>query len=100
MSRAPSRLVERIGRGLPARSVRLRLAALYGALFLLCGAALLAITYGLVARATRVSAATTSSPGGAALGPVNHTHLVDLHQLLVQSGIALAIMTVVSALLG
>jgi HAMP domain-containing protein len=53
-----------------------------------------------VRRAGRVSAAATSSPVGAALGPVNHTYLVDPHQLLVQSGIALAIMTVVSALLG
>ena len=34
---------------LPRRTVRLRLTALYGALFLLSGAGLLAITYGLVA---------------------------------------------------
>jgi signal transduction histidine kinase len=35
---------------LPRRTVRLKLTVLYGALFLLCGAALLAVTYFLVAR--------------------------------------------------
>ena len=33
---------------LPGRTARLRLTLLYGGLFLTCGAALLAITYGLV----------------------------------------------------
>jgi signal transduction histidine kinase len=81
--------------------VRLRLTALYGALFLVCGAGLLAITYLLVSRATQISAVATSSPGeGGARGAVTHAHLVDLHQLLVQSGIALAIMAVVSVVLG
>src|SRR5437016_7842082 len=37
---------------LPRRTVRLRLTLLYGALFLASGAALLAITYGLVREAT------------------------------------------------
>ena len=37
---------------IPRRTVRLRLTLVYGALFLLCGAALLAITYVLVAHAT------------------------------------------------
>ena len=47
-------LVERFeGRGLPARSVRLRLTALYGGLFVLCGAGLLVITYLLVSHSTR-----------------------------------------------
>lgn len=100
MSRGSARLVEQIRRGLPVRSVRLRLTVLYGALFLLCGAGLLAVTYLLVSRATGISAVATSSPGGPALGAVKHTHLVDLHQLLVQSGIALTIMTVVSGVLG
>jgi signal transduction histidine kinase len=101
MWRSPARVVERIGRRLPARSVRVRLTALYGSLFLLCGAALLVITYLLVSRATAIRAVATSSPGGRpAPGAVVHTHLVDLHQLLVQSGVALAIMTVVSGVLG
>ena len=82
------------------RSVRLRLTALYGGLFLACGVGLLAITYVLVSHATAITAVNSSSPNGPPTGAVRHTHLVDLHQLVVQSGIALAIMTVVSAALG
>ena len=100
MSRAVARLVERVARGLPARSVRLRLTALYGALFLLCGAGLLAITYLLVSRATAIHAVEGSPAAPPGRGAVVHTHLVDLHQLFEQSGIALAIMTVVSGVLG
>jgi len=100
MSPAPSRLVERIGRRLPARSVRLRLTALYGCLFLLSGVGLLGITYLLVSSATQITAVAVSSPGAVDRGAVSHAHLVDLHQLLVQSGIGLAIMAVVSAALG
>jgi signal transduction histidine kinase len=84
----------------PQRSVRLRLTVVYGGLFLACGAGLLAITYLLVSRATGITAVTASSPNGPPTGAVSHTHSVDLHQLLVQSGIALAIMTVASAVLG
>jgi signal transduction histidine kinase len=40
------------GRGLPRRTIRLRLTLIYGGLFLLSGAALLAITYVLVSNAT------------------------------------------------
>ena len=39
---------------MPRRTVRLRLTMLYGGLFLVAGAALLAITYGLVADSTDV----------------------------------------------
>jgi signal transduction histidine kinase len=85
-------------------TVRLRLTALYGSLFLVSGAGLLAITYVLVYHATAGSfetrtTATTRTPGGAPVS-VAHSHAADLHQLLVQSGIALAIMTVASAVLG
>jgi signal transduction histidine kinase len=100
MWRSPVSLVERIGRRLPARSVRVRLTALYGSLFLLCGAALLVVTYLLVRRATAIRAVEGSPAHPPGPGAVVHTHLVDLHQLLVQSGIALAIMTVVSGVLG
>ncbi len=41
---------------LPRRSVRLRLTALYGGLFLISGAVLLAITYGLVVGRPEVTA--------------------------------------------
>ena len=86
---------------LPAGSVRLRLTALYSSLFLCCGAGLLAITYVLVDHATAIHAVATHTPGGRpAPGAAVSTHLVDLYQLLEQSGIALAIMTVVSVILG
>ena len=94
---------------LPRRSVRLRLTLLYGCLFLLSGAALLAITYLLVQNAL---ASPVRTSGGSPLlgggGVVHHPagnglppqQAADLHQLLVQSAIALAIMAVVSLGLG
>jgi signal transduction histidine kinase len=85
-------------RWLPARSVRLRLTALYGSLFLLSGTGLLAITYLLVRAATTTTTANARTPGGPGLVATQHS--LDLHQQLVQSGVALAIMTVVSAALG
>jgi signal transduction histidine kinase len=78
--------------------VRLRLTALYGSLFLVSGTALLAITYLLVRAATTTTTATTRTPGGPASAATQHS--LDLHQQLLQSGIALAIMTVLSAALG
>jgi two-component system, OmpR family, sensor histidine kinase VanS len=111
---------------LPSRTVRLRLTLLYGGLFLVSGAVLLAITYVLVRRSSRPDLVVA---GGGPLGPTGPTalkkalanpdvaryvrhvaeqqyarvlslHADDLHQLLVRSGIALAIMTVVSIALG
>jgi two-component system sensor histidine kinase VanS len=111
---------------LPSRTVRLRLTLLYSGLFLVSGAALLAVTYVLVRRA---SGPDLIVPGGSRHGTVGPAplkkalanpdvtrylrhvaeqqyaqvlsrHLDDLHQLLVRSGIALAIMTVVSVALG
>jgi signal transduction histidine kinase len=78
--------------------VRWRLTALYGSLFLISGTGLLAITYLLVRGATTTSTATTRTPGGPALVATQHS--LDLHQQLVQSGIALAIMAALSAALG
>jgi signal transduction histidine kinase len=108
---------------LPARTVRLRLTALYGALFLLCGAGLLAITNALVRHSAAlpkpprgssiavqifpgVSNPPGSSPhvggGDAALGQTGAAaaHAAVFHQLLVQSGIALAVMAVAAIGLG
>ncbi|NUS18001.1 MAG: HAMP domain-containing histidine kinase [Streptomyces sp.] len=133
-ARGLRRLTGRIVRaGLPRRTVRLRLTALYGGLFLVSGAALLAVTYGLVAGAAdrpptvlqqRVvtvdpgtgavtgGAPPTSGPGGpAALDAmdtlkqeaqraVDHQRAAMLHTLLVQSGVALGLMSVASVLLG
>lgn len=121
---------------LPRRTVRLRLTALYGALFLACGAGLLGITYVLVEHATGSNpCSAASSPGsicgaGSAASQGPHSQPNDgtgsrsvppaqalavvrqvqelaamqraheMHQLLVQSGIALAIMATVSIALG
>jgi signal transduction histidine kinase len=114
---------------LPKRTVRLRLTALYGALFLTSGAGLLAINYVLVRRrytndffittagdaggivsvqvtgAAKLTPPPTNTPG-ALVGKQEltaHAHsqsVAALHQLLLQSGIALAIMAVVSIWLG
>jgi signal transduction histidine kinase len=108
-------------------TVRLRLTLLYGALFLVSGAVLLAITYVLFRRATGIDliVVPTGTTQGST-GPNAGKHLLEnpevaryvhraaearlagvesnrgdeLHQLLVQSGIALAIMTVISIALG
>jgi len=113
---------------LPSRTVRLRLTLFYSGLFLVSGAALLAITYLLVRNATAPTlVARTGRPGGRrviggsaashlfsnarlahrlppyvqrALAQAIHDRAAELHQLLVQSGIALAIMTVASVALG
>jgi signal transduction histidine kinase len=112
---------------LPKRSVRLRLTLLYGTLFLVSGAALLAINYILVSRqyTSKFFVSSASIPGGSIFGdsagtlqaPVplpsdpsftksqliagaRNTSTAALHQLLYQSGIALAIMAVASIWLG
>jgi signal transduction histidine kinase len=113
--------------------VRLRLTLVYGGLFLVSGAALLAITYILVVHATNAIifrgenfTAITGEHSGAVAGAqrpqvqaqghdpqgaptilpeqaeklAKHQHAAELHQLLLQSGVALAIMVLVSILLG
>jgi two-component system sensor histidine kinase VanS len=111
---------------LPSRTVRLRLTLLYSGLFLASGAVLLAITYLLVRRASVPDLVVAGGSQNGPTGPralkealanpdvaryVRHgaeqqyaralqAHAADLHQLLVRSGIALAIMTVVSLALG
>jgi signal transduction histidine kinase len=84
------------------RGVRLRLTATYGALFLVCGAALLTITYLLVEGAPFAPPSNYNPPGRSGNGPIGiavERHTV-LHALLVRSGIALAIMALVSIWLG
>jgi signal transduction histidine kinase len=110
---------------LPPRTVRLRLTALYGALFAASGAVLLAITYLLVRSTGYLVLFRDGTPGrpevssaGGNLGTGDQIpqplrglaqqlrdqaarqHAADLQQLLVQSGIALAIMVVISVALG
>jgi signal transduction histidine kinase len=100
---------------LPRRTVRMRLTALYGALFVVSGAVLLAIASGVVVSSSRVSA---TAAKGAVLSPLTqdqiriHELQADLaaaesqlhsgvsHGLLVGSAIALGIMTVVSLVVG
>jgi signal transduction histidine kinase len=131
------RLADRITRPhLPRRTVRLRLTLVYGAMFLACGIALLAVTYLLVAHATdtgvyrngntifvvghqgsgptpststpstQTNTDGTGSPSVPQISPAlakklaNQQHADLLHQLLLQSDIALAITTVVSIGLG
>jgi signal transduction histidine kinase len=104
----------------PRITVRGRLALLYGSVFLASGIALLAITYVLVDDAIRRFAGIPAPPGLklGRLPPVGHAvrptpaesrllaaqrvaqHTVDLHSLLLGSGIALGVMTLASVLLG
>ena len=84
------------------RSVRLRLTALYAALFLACGAGLLLITYLLVAGTPFAPPPGYNPPavsGNEPIGSAAERHVV-LHTLLLRSGIALAIMALVSIWLG
>ncbi len=123
------------GSRLPRRTIRLRLTLLYGVVFLIAGAALLGITYLLVAHEFTangsnffVSAAQPNPGGGrnisvivghlgsvpapnALTGPLpttpgklaaiaNKQSNAALHQLLIDSAIALAVMTVIAIGLG
>jgi signal transduction histidine kinase len=105
---------------LPRRTIRLRLTALYAVLFLLSGAGLLAITYVLVSAAAAGGCYRHVVPMAghkpaivtACLGPharsgrsalqalVASQHASTMNQLLIYSGVALAIMAVGSAGLG
>ena len=103
---------------LPRRTVRLRLTALYGGLFLASGAGLLAIT-NILARSWPWPRPSVVAPVGSSIGRLctvaRHSvcyspaqlqaqaaagHAAALNQLLAESGIALGVMTVVSAALG
>lgn len=96
---------------LPSPTVRLRLTLLYGGLFLISGAVLLAITYFLFRRSTGINVIVpTEEPVNLSLhqremiesrfAGLEGARAENLHQLLVQSGIALGIMAVVSIALG
>ncbi|GAB2829921.1 ATP-binding protein [Actinoallomurus bryophytorum] len=85
--------------------VRLRLTLLYGVLFLLSGAGLLAITYLLVGNSgtNTVSSTHRISPSGEQSVSVFQQHAVQqqvMHQLLVQSCVALALTAVIATALG
>jgi signal transduction histidine kinase len=110
VTRKPAELLSRLRR--PQTTVRWRLTLLYGTLFLGCGAALLAITYALVAHATSkhpLLATFLSHKFGEPIPPEakaasrfirSQQQIADLHQLEIESGVALAIMAIASTLLG
>jgi signal transduction histidine kinase len=102
---------------LPLRTVRMRLTLLYGALFGVSGAVLLAITYGLAWNATTPPADPTNfgsdNSGNTLIVPKHaqaelaqqhaaevHQQAADMHQLLASSGIALLITAVLSIAMG
>ena len=119
---SPTRLTPRRVLHLPSRTVRLRLTLLYGGLFLLSGLALLATTYLLFRSTTGVDLIVPTGTPRGSTSPGAHPNVLTnpdvvrqvrqmyfhalerdrhgLHQGLIQSGIALAIMTVVSIALG
>jgi signal transduction histidine kinase len=96
----------------PRRTLRLRLTAWYGGLFLLSGTALLAVTYGLVIQAFTGGSASSLA---CRLPPLSGCHTIGaqqaraiavqehasvLHELLTQSVIALALVAALSVALG
>ena len=95
---------------LPSRTVRLRLTLLYGGLFFISGVALLAITYLIFRRASRINVLVPNGPThrAAARGAATELRYAELvrhstdalHHGLLRSVIVLAIMTVVSIALG
>jgi signal transduction histidine kinase len=104
--------------GVPRLTIRLRLTATYGGLFLVCGAGLLAITYVLV-RNSIVTYSYSFRPPTASFGPRKRLpapssglsvaqanallagqRASELHHLLLYSGSALAIMAIMSVALG
>jgi signal transduction histidine kinase len=87
-------------RGLPRRTVGLRLALLYGGLFLTSTATLLGVTYVVLANVTLNRNPTRPRAGGPAGFVVAGQHYVSLHDLLVGWVIALVIMAAVSVWLG
>ncbi|PGH51213.1 HAMP domain-containing sensor histidine kinase [Streptomyces sp. Ru87] len=121
-----SRLLQGLVARLTPRRVRMRLTLLYGVLFVASGAVLLAITYFLVARrsgtvlftarggrvdAGAPDAAPFPGPGSGPEGRLGtvaeafrrqaaRQHQEEMQHLLVQSGIALAIMSVLAIGLG
>lgn len=98
---------------LPRPTARLRLTLLYGGLFTVAGAALLGFTYWLFDRATAGKRILPVAKPGHSIGcllkdprcrQLAHTlrlqHALDLHTLLIQSSIALAVMAGLAFALG
>jgi signal transduction histidine kinase len=95
----------------PRRTLRLRLTAWYGSLFLLSGAVLLAVTYGLVVQAfagNSAGNAACQAPGagchtistGQAQAIAVQEHATVLSELVSRSALALAVVAVLSVVVG
>jgi signal transduction histidine kinase len=78
----------------PRRTVRTRLALLYGGLFLVSGAALLAIANLPLRGSSSVSSQVGGSSPGSAIAVAQHG--ADLHLLAIASAVALVVMAVLS----
>jgi signal transduction histidine kinase len=92
---------------LPRPTVRWRLTLLYSLLFVICGAALLGITYYLFQRFAFNPPKRILGPDGRPIAQlakvptvVDAQRAIGLHRLQVYSGIALGIMAIVSVVLG
>jgi signal transduction histidine kinase len=87
----------------PHHTIRVRLALLYFAVFLASGAGLLAVTFAVWQGTTgRLTVTATPVPTGELHNPATGIvqHSSDRHQLVVASGVALAIMAGASLVLG
>ncbi|MEV5976562.1 HAMP domain-containing sensor histidine kinase [Streptomyces sp. NPDC052114] len=121
-SRAARPWARAVSRFLPKR-VRMRLTLLYGSLFVLSGAVLLTITYLLVSRSNGMFVFSRDRSGGPADAGVHmyegssssavlnrfaeaqreqamRQHDLEMNRLLIESGVALAIMSVIAIGLG
>lgn len=107
----PGRIVATARSGRPRRTLRLRLTAWYGSLFLLSGTVLLAVTYGLVVQAfvgNSSGNALCQAPGTAchtigtqqARAIAVHEHAAVLNELASRSALALVLVVVLSVVLG
>ena len=93
---------------LPRRTIRARITRFYFGAFLVTGAVLLAATVGLWQGGSNVTATAVPRPRSGSRGqlglPVGASqvaqHSSDLHQLLIAATVALALMAVVSVVLG
>jgi signal transduction histidine kinase len=80
---------------LPRRTIRVRLALLFFAVFVASGSVLLVVTFAIWLDRTN-SLSATPGPGGEQITPVSS----GAHQLLIASGIALAVMAGASLVIG
>jgi signal transduction histidine kinase len=94
------RIVQGLRRGLPPRTIRMRLAVLFFALIVACGAVLLAVTVAVWQGRTGGLTAAPSPNGGVVRATGSTQQSADRDQLLIASGIALSIMAGVSLALG